>query len=328
MDLKENRRAIIVGIFLALGIVIFVLGVFTLGGQQKSFAKAVSVSAIFDDVSGLKKGNDIWFSGVKVGTVSDVKFIGIARVDVFMRIDEKVKGFIHTNASAKVGSDGLIGNRIVVLEGGSPDAPAIRNGTVLQAESSISTDEMLKTLQKNNQNLLAITTDFKTLSRNILAGKGTLGTLLADSAMGMQLRASMRNLQATTVGAVQLAKQLDQFSNTLNTKGGLVDKLLTDTITFNKIKAAADQFQQAAANASTLTENLNRASDKLNTTDNALGILLNDKKAAAKVQSTLINLQQSSIKLNEDLEAVQHNFLLKGFFKKKAKAKADSLKGK
>jgi len=328
MDLQENRRAIIVGIFLLLGVIIFVIGVFTLGGQQKSFAKSVSVSAVFDDVSGLKKGNDIWFSGVKVGTVSEVKFIGIQRVNVVMRIDEKIKGFIHTDASAKMGSDGLIGNRIVVIEGGSPDAPAVSNGSVLQAEAALSTDEMLKMLQKNNVNLLSITADFKTLSHNILAGKGTLGTLLADSAMGMQLRASMRNLQATTATAAKLAVQLDQFSNKLNTKGGLADKLLTDTVTFNRIKAAAAQFQQAATNANTVTENLNKATNKLNTTDNALGILLNDPKAAAKVQTTLDNLQQSSVKLNEDLEAAQHNFLLKGYFKKQAKAKADSLQGK
>ncbi len=75
-----------------------------------------------------------------------------------------------------------------------------------------------------------------------------------------------------------------------------------------------------------LTDNLNKASNKLNTTDNALGVLLNDPKAAVKVQSTLDYLQQSSVKLNDDLEAVQHNFLLKGFFKKREKAKQDSLK--
>ena len=328
MDLKENRRAVIVGIFLAIGVVIFVIGVFTLGGQQKSFSKVVTISSVFNDVSGLKKGNDIWFSGVKVGTISEVKFIGISRVNVLMRIDEKIKGFIHTNASTKIGSDGLIGNKIIIIEGGTADAPAISNGVVLTAEEALSTDDMLKTLQKNNVNLLSITADFKKLSHNILAGKGTLGTLLADSAMGMQLRATMSNLQITTAKAAQLAEQLNRFSDRLNTKGGLADKLLTDTTTFNRIKAAAAQFQLAAANANTLTENLNKASNKLNTTDNALGILLNDKKAAAKVQTTLDNLQQSSVKLNEDLEAVQHNFLLKGFFKKKAKAKADSLRGK
>jgi phospholipid/cholesterol/gamma-HCH transport system substrate-binding protein len=328
MAATDNRKAITVGIFLSLGIIIFILGVFTLGGQQKSFAKIIRISAVFDDVSGLKKGNDIWFSGVKVGTISEIKFVGISKVDVKMKIDEKTQQYIHRNSGVRISSDGLIGNKIIVIDGGSPQAPIVQDGDVLQAEKLTSMDDMLKTLQQNNQNLLAITTDFKLLSHKILQGKGTVGTLLADSVMGVQLQNSMRNLQAATASAAHLATELDRFSNKMNTKGGFADKLLTDTTTFNRIKAAASQLQQAASNASVLTNNLNKASNKLNSTDNALGILLNDPKGAVQVQTTLNNLQQSSVKLNDDLEAVQHNFLLKGFFNKRAKAKADSLRKK
>ncbi|MBB6109910.1 MlaD family protein [Mucilaginibacter lappiensis] len=326
MDATENKKAIIVGIFLALGLIVFILGVFTLGGQQKSFVKNIKISSVFSDVAGLKKGNNVWFSGVKVGTISNVKFIGPSQVQVFMNIDEATQQYIHRNAGAKVSSDGLIGNKIIVIDGGSPQAPIVQDGDVLQAEKMLSTDDMLKTLQDNNQNLLAITTDFKALSHKILEGKGTVGALMADSTMAMQLRASMRNLQAATQSAAIMAVQLNNFSAKMNTKGGFADKLLTDTATFNKISQSVGQLQKAAANASTLTDNLTKASNKLNTTDNAIGVLLNDPKGAAQVQTTLNYLQQSSVKLNDDLEAVQHNFLLRGFFKKKAKAKADSLK--
>ncbi len=326
MDATENKKAIIVGIFLALGLIVFILGVFTLGGQQKSFVKNIKISSVFSDVAGLKKGNNVWFSGVKVGTISNVKFIGPSQVQVFMNIDEATQQYIHRNAGAKVSSDGLIGNKIIVIDGGSPQAPIVQDGDVLQAEKMLSTDDMLKTLQDNNQNLLAITTDFKVLSHKILEGKGTVGALMADSTMAMQLRAAMRNLQAATQSAATMAVQLNTFSAKMNTKGGFADKLLTDTATFNKISQSVGQLQKAAANASTLTDNLTRASNKLNTTDNAIGVLLNDPKGAAQVQTTLNYLQQSSVKLNDDLEAVQHNFLLRGFFKKKAKAKADSLK--
>jgi phospholipid/cholesterol/gamma-HCH transport system substrate-binding protein len=326
MAATENRKAITVGIFLSLALVIFVIGVFTLGGQQKSFAKNINISAVFDDVAGLKKGNDVWFSGVKVGTISEIRFVGIAEVNVKMKVDEKTQQYIHRNSGVRISSDGLIGNKIIVIDGGSPQAPIVQNGDVLQAKKLLSTDDMLKTLQQNNQNLLAITTDFKLLSHKILQGKGTVGALLADSLMGIQLRNSMYNLQAATASAAHLATTLDRFSDKMNTRGGLADKLLTDTTTFNRIKSALTQLQQAANNAVTLTNNLNKASNKLNTTDNALGVLLNDPKGAAQVQSTLNNLQQSAVKLNDDLEAAQSSFLLKGFFKKKANAKADSLK--
>jgi phospholipid/cholesterol/gamma-HCH transport system substrate-binding protein len=328
MDPAENRKSIIVGIFLALGLILFILGVFTLGGQQKAFVKNIRLSSVFTDVAGLKKGNAVWFSGVKVGTISAIKFTGPSKVEVYMNVDEATQQYIRRNAMAKIGSDGLIGNKLIVIEGGTAQAPIIEDGDVLQSEKMLSTDDMLKTLQDNNQNLLAITNDFKVLSHNILQGKGTVGALLADSTMAIQLRGAMRNLQATTQSAALMAVQLDHFSRKINTKGGLADKMLTDTATFAQIKQAVTQLQQTATNASTLTNNLTRASNKLNTTDNALGVLLNDPKAAVQTQSAINNLQAASIKLNDDLEAVQHNFFLRGFFKKKEKAKADSLKGK
>jgi phospholipid/cholesterol/gamma-HCH transport system substrate-binding protein len=326
MDGTENRKAIIVGIFLALGLVVFIVGVLTLGSAQKTFNKSIHISAVFDDVAGLKKGNNVWFSGVKVGTISEVSFSGPSKVDVKMRIDEASQPYLHHDAEVKIGSDGLIGNKIIVIEGGSPQAPVVQDGDMLKTERVASTDDMLKTLQQNNENLLSITKDFKELSHKILQGKGTVGALLADSTMGVQFRNAVKNLDATTQSAARMAVQLDNFSKKINTKGGLADKILTDTVTFNKIQASVAQLQKTVASASQLTENLNTASKKLTTTDNAIGVLLNDPKGAEQVRTSLNNLQQSSVKLNDDLEAAQHNFLLKGFFKKKAKAQADSLK--
>ena len=98
-------------------------------------------------------------------------------------------------------------------------------------------------------------------------------------------------------------------------------------MTFNRIKASVVQLQKTVNSASELTQNLNTASKKLTTTDNAIGVLLNDPKGAVQVRTTLNNLEQSSVKLNEDLEAARHNIFLKGYFNDKAKkAKEDSLK--
>ncbi|MDB5030329.1 MlaD family protein [Mucilaginibacter sp.] len=326
MNSSDNKRAITVGLFLALGLIVFIVGVFTLGSQSKTFAKSIHISAVFDDVSGLKTGNSVWFSGVKVGSISKIRFIGPSRVDVRMSIDESTQQYVHRNAGVHIGSDGLIGNKIIVIDGGSPQAPIVQDGDVLQTEKVTSTDDMLKVLQQNNQNLLSITGDFKLLSRKILQGKGTVGTLMADSMMAVQLRNSMRNFEKTSASTARLADQLEHFSAKMNVKGGLADKLLTDTATFSQIKSAANQFHQAAVNGAAATDNLRKATDKFNRTDNAIGVLLNDPKSAAQLQSTIDNLQKSSVKANEDLEALQHNFLLKGFFTKKAKAKADSLK--
>ncbi|GAB2688692.1 hypothetical protein GCM10027037_09060 [Mucilaginibacter koreensis] len=319
MSSSSNGRAAIVGLFIAIGLAILIVGVFTLGGQQKTFVKGLHITARFSDVSGLIKGNNVWFSGVKVGTVKKISFTGTHQVDVEFNVDGAVQKYIHRNTGARIGSEGFIGNKIIVLDGGSADAPEIQDGDLIKAQTMLSTDDIMKTLQQNNQNLLAITGNFKKLSQQIVEGKGLVGALMTDSAMAYKFRGIVQNLQNTTQATQVMAQQLDRFSAKVNTRGGLADKVFTDTSVFNRLQASANNFQAASAKANTVVDNLNRASSKLNSTDNALGVLLNDGPSALQLKSTLNNLQESSVKLNDDLEAVQHNFLLKGFFKKREK---------
>jgi phospholipid/cholesterol/gamma-HCH transport system substrate-binding protein len=111
MDTAENKRSIIVGVFVLLGVAVFVIGVLTLGGQQKSFVKSIHISSVFNDVSGLKKGNNVWFSGVKVGTIKNIHFTGPSQVDVIMSIDASTQQYIHRNAGVRISSDGLLVTR-------------------------------------------------------------------------------------------------------------------------------------------------------------------------------------------------------------------------
>jgi phospholipid/cholesterol/gamma-HCH transport system substrate-binding protein len=327
MDTGESKRALIVGIFIALGIVIFVLGIFTLGSNQKSFGGGMQISSVFDDVAGLKKGGSVWFSGVKVGTISSIRFKGASQVDVRMNVDKAIQPYIHRNAGVRISSDGLIGNKIIVIDGGSPQAPIVQDGDVLQAEKLLSTDDIAKTLQQNNLNILSITTDLKKVSRQIAEGKGMVGALMGDTALAMKFKKIVQNLDNTTTATTRMAMQLDKFGAKLNSKGTLADNLLTDTSTYKKLRASVSNLQQTTASAAQTMDNLNKASNQLNGTNSIIGVLLNDPKGAVKVQTSLDNLQQGTVKLNEDLEAAQHNFFLKGFFKDKAKkAKQDSLK--
>ncbi len=326
MDKADNKRAVWVGIFIAIGIAIFIVGVLTFGSQRKTFSNGIHISAVFSDVNGLLKGNNVWFSGVKVGTIGTIRFTGISQVVVTMNIDKNAQQYIHRNAGIRVSAEGFIGNKLLVIEGGSPNAPVIEDGDMLKADQTMSTDDITKTLQKNNLNLLAITGDLKTLTHKIIEGKGVVGELMTDSSLAIRFKVMVQNLNNTAKSTSSMAGQLNAYSAKLNDKDGLANKLVTDTATFRQFQRAVDQLKQASVAANTFTTNLNRASNKLNSTDNALGVLLNDPKAATQVQSTLNNLQQSSVKLNEDLEAAQHNFFLKGFFKKKAKQQADAQK--
>lgn len=322
MQVTDNRKQITVGVFILLGLVIFVLGIFTLGSQRKAFVKSFSVNAVFSDIQGLKAGNNVWFSGVKIGTIKKIQFYGISQVQVFMNIEEDAHKYIHKNAAASISSDGLIGNKIVVITGGNPKFPFVEDGDQLQVANTLSTDDIMKTFQVNNKNLVEVTSDFKVLARNLVEGKGTAGALLSDEKIANNFKAIVENLKTTTESANRMAVEMNRFTKTLNTKGGLADKLMTDTAVFAKLQQSVSELQKTAASASAMTDNLNRATAKFNQTDNAVGLLINDQKTADQVKGIMQNLETSSKKLDENLEALQHNFLLRGFFKKKAKAEA------
>ncbi len=321
MRSTKNRRAVIVGIVLAVGLLLFALGIFTLGGQKKTFTTTITLNAIFDDVNGLQRGNNIWFSGVKVGTIRSIRFDPSAKVMVAMNVDEDVQRFIHKDARAKVSTDGLIGNKIIQIYGGSPISGQVVNGDTLRVESVAGMEGMMDTLQQNNRNLLAITSNFRRISEDLTAGKGTAGRILTQDEMANSLQNSLNALNVAVRNAQALTANLNSFSAQLNKPGTFANDLVHDTAIFRRARTAVSQLQVATANIQTL-------SNKLGDPSSPLGVLMNDQQAAADLRATLRNLNAGTAKLDTNMEALQHNFLLRGFFKKKRKAEAEAARGK
>ena len=327
MITEKNRRPVIVGIFILLGLAILVVTIFTLGGQKKTFVKSITIHAIFNDVGGLIKGGNIWFSGVKVGTVKSINFYGNSQVEVAMSIEKSVQSHIHKDAKAKISSDGFIGNKIIVIYGGDSSLPQIEKNDYLNVEKALNTDMMLETLQTNNTNLLEITKSFKSISKKIDSGNGVLASLLNDPSISTNLKNTIDDLHATvsnfktiSINSKLVVFNLQKFSNKLTDSGNSINRLVADTSMFNTVKNLMFQLEKAIANVTKFTNNLKIIGDKLNQNDNITGVLLSDSLAASNLKGTLRNLETSSQKLDADLEAIQHNFLLRSFFRKKEQA--------
>lgn len=322
-----SRRAVIVGIFIFLGLVVLVLTILTLGSQKKAFGSAVTVKTFFENVNGLQRGNNIWFAGVKVGIIKKVALLENGKVEVEMNIEEQSAGFIHKDARAKLSTDGLIGNKIIEIYGGSLQTSRIEQGDVLGNDKLLSTDEMMNTLSKNNDNLLAITANFKTISERLAQGKGSLGRLIGSDTLADELNNTLRSLRRTSDNLASLSANVTDYTAKLNRKGSLTYDLVSDTVVFSTLRATVTHLQEVAKKSKQIVSGLESTAqavnDGLKNKSTPAGMLLGDEQTAAGLKTTLQNLQSASKKLDEDLEAVQHNFLLRGFFKKKAK-KEDS----
>lgn len=313
-----NKRAVIVGIFVFIGLIFLVLGILLIGNMSETFKRKIVVVSLFDDVAGLHVGNNVWFSGVKVGSISHLQFYSESKVKVDMKIEVKSVPFIRQDAFVKLGSDGLIGNKILIIYGGTPESPPIEVGDTLRVQKTISSEDMINTLQENNKNLLVITTDFKVISQKIANGEGTVGKLLNDESVYNHLDAATLSLQNTATQAQKLISSLTIFSEGLNKRGTLAHELTTDTIVFNSLQLSVIRIQQMADTANIVIRNIKEASSNPKT---SVGLMLHDKETAALLKQTIKNMESSSQKLDEDLEAAQHNFLLRGFFKKQEKEK-------
>ncbi|HLP12206.1 MAG TPA: MlaD family protein [Flavobacteriales bacterium] len=304
-----NRRGIYVGIFIAIGIAFLVGGILTIGNLHSTFQKKISVSTIFGDVNGLQSGNNIWFSGVKIGTVKKIEFYGKSQVKVILNINTESQKYIRRDAKVKISTDGLIGNKILVIYGGSDTARMVEEGDVLANELMLSTEDMMNTFQQNNLNVLKLT-------KKISDGEGSIGKLINNDDLYNKLAATANSLQKASANAQVLTASLSQFSAQLNRKGTLANDLVTDSVTFVRLKNSVFALQRTMDSVNVFVNDLKQAGSNPNS---PVGVLLRDEKAGTELKNTISNLEKGSEKLDKNLEALQHSFLMRRYFKKQAK---------
>ena len=319
MSVVNVSKRMAVGGFITIGLAILVVAVFTIGGQHKAFTKSIRLHILFDNVQGLQPGNNIWLSGIKVGTVKTISFAGNSQVAVTLSVEKKAQPHIRKDAKCRISTDGLIGNKIVVIDGGSDTSPLVADNDSLQTERIAGTQELMSTLEKSNSNILEITGNLKTISKRLTESQGTLGQLINDPAIADRLKGSLDNLRNATAGSEAMIANLKDFSERLRAPGGLASQLTSDTTVFNHLRGAVAKLDDAAAQVHEFSNSLQTAGAGLNDKNAPIGMLLHDEDAADNLQRTLKNLRVSSQELSEDLEALQHNWLLRGFFKKKDK---------
>jgi phospholipid/cholesterol/gamma-HCH transport system substrate-binding protein len=323
MNESSNKRTVIVGVFILAGLALLAGGILIVGNLRETFKKKFSVVALFDDVNGLQPGNNVWYSGVKVGLVSSVQFYGKSQVKIMMKVEEKAQQYIRKDALVKISTDGLIGNKILVIYGGTSKAPQIQEGDTLGVEKTFTSEDMINTLQANNVNVLEITSDLKKISKSLVNGEGTLGKLLKDDRVYSGINATVASLQQASARAQELIASLNTYTAGFNRKGTLANELSTDTVVFNSLKRSVVKLQKVMDTAAVLVSDLKAAGKDPNS---PIGVLLHDKETGARLKKTIKNLETGSATLNEDLEALQHNFLTRRYFRKKGKEEKDTVK--
>jgi phospholipid/cholesterol/gamma-HCH transport system substrate-binding protein len=188
------------GIFTIVGGVLLVLGLFFIGKQKNLFVSVFQLKALFNNVSGLKIGSNVRFGGIAVGTVDGIHLITDSSVMVSMNIKSEIHKFIKRDANASIGSDGLMGDRVVLISPGIGNPEPVREGDVLATHSPVETEQILSGLKTSADNAAIITQQLAEIAYRVNHGHGLLSRLLGDSSLGNNLSATMANLKKGSAG--------------------------------------------------------------------------------------------------------------------------------
>ena len=242
------------GMFVLIGLVLFAGTIYFVGKQKNLFGATFHLKTKFKTVSGLKEGNNVRFSGINVGTVSSIELITDTSVLVELIIRKEVQQFIKTDAAASIGSDGLMGDKVLTISPGSITGSQVKNNDMIGSTSPVEMADVMSSLKTSVDNAGIITSQLAIFTSNMNNGKGALSKLISDETFSNSLQGTLTNLQAST-----------------------------------------NQFAKFTTN-------------------------LNEGNLGGRLDSTMANLQSGTKGLSDNMDAVKHSFLLRGYFKKQKKA--------
>lgn len=188
------------GLFVIIGIGLFVLAIFVIGRQKNLFDPVFTLSTRFSNVSGLQVGNSVRFSGINIGTVDRITIINDTTIQVKMLIKEDVRKFIKVDSEARIGSEGIIGDKVVSISNGAANSKSITDNQLIDSNEPVEMDEIMQSLEVTAGNAAIASEEITQILYKINKGEGTLGRLINDEDIANNLDKTIGNLKQGTKG--------------------------------------------------------------------------------------------------------------------------------
>ena len=233
METYTQKFKVRLGMFIAGGIALFVLAIFIIGKQKNLFNPVFKVTTTFYNVSGLQVGNNIRFSGINVGTVNNISIVNDSTVEVELLIRKNVRQFIKSDCEVAMGSEGLIGDRLLIITQGSTEAPLVKDGQQLISKEPVEMDAIMASLQVTAVNATIISGQLAEIMTHINSGNGTLGRLIKDSTIAENLNQTVSNLKKSSKGLdenMNAAKENFLFRGYYKRREKAAEKVKADTV--------------------------------------------------------------------------------------------------
>lgn len=197
---KQSGYTWKLGMFVTIGLLLFIMAVYFIGKQQNLFGSTFHITSQFKTVSGLEVGNNVRFSGINVGTVEQIQLKNDSTVVVVLVMKEEVRKFIKTDATASIGSDGLMGDKVLTISPGAKSKKVIEDNGQIASVDGIEMHDIMKSVKKSVDNIGVISDEIAIFSHSMNNGNGALARLVKDDKMANSVSNTLSNLESGTKG--------------------------------------------------------------------------------------------------------------------------------
>lgn len=315
------------GLFVLAGAIFMVVTLYVIGSNRNILGSTFTIHAVVANVNGLVPGNNVRFKGIDVGTVKSIQVTNDTAILVTMIIDEKMKPFIRQNAIASIGTDGLMGNKLININSQPGESAPIRKGDRILSRKPIETEEMLRTLNTTNNNIEKITNNLYEITTKLNSSK-SLWTLLSDTAITQDLKAAVVEFKNAGTNASSITRKGDQLVTRLGNGNGLINQLFTDTTLTNQLTATLYDLKKAGVESSDAMGDLKLMMQDLKHGEGTAGLLLSDTSLRKSLIKSATNIEEGTHRFSQDMEALKANFLFKRYFKKLEKEEKEKASAK
>jgi phospholipid/cholesterol/gamma-HCH transport system substrate-binding protein len=288
---KESGYTWKLGMFVILGLVLFTGTIYLIGKSKNLFGSTFKLQAQFKTVSGLKQGNNVRFSGINIGTVSAINLITDTSVMVELLVKNEVQQFIKTDATASIGSDGLMGDKVLTISPGTGTNKMVKDNDLIGTKNAIEMEDIMNSVKASVDNAGIITAQLADFSYKMNNGNGTLTKLITDEAFANSLKSTLSNLQTSS-------KEFARFTYQMNNGNGALSKLVSDDKFGNTLDSTMSNLQKGTKS---LSENMEAAKSNIL----LRGYFKKQKKAEAKKQAQLKKEQDLKNKTKPKKDSIE-----------------------
>jgi phospholipid/cholesterol/gamma-HCH transport system substrate-binding protein len=325
---NQGKNSIRLGAFVLAGFLVLVIFLSKVGKDHHLFGADFELKTRVSRVNGLIEDGNVRFSGIQAGTVKSIKIVNDTTFEIVFDVDDKVKPFILKNAVTSIGTDGLMGNKILNITPVSGISQPVSDGDLLAAQKVTSIDQMMSTLSKTNVNVALIS---EIVKRDLLKlDSSNLLKILNSGSLADNINSSVVNIRSATDNARRLTDAMNEMVSQTKQGRGTLGMLLTDTgfeaklkQCLFKIESAGDHVNQTSIRLNTMITNLDH---DLTDGRGSISILLKDSLVAKNIAETISNIKKGTYDFDQNMEALKHNFLFRGYFKNQEKQQAKQQK--